>query len=392
MKADEVASAYFKHLERGQLLIDVERWREALHEFSQHLTAYPDDYHALCQSAFCFLRLKEYQRAYDSTKRAIEVSPETEWGYRLQSIIFTENREPKRALEAAKMCVQKAPHLWESHHCLYWAQVEYGDYFGAESTLTTLLQFSPDRSESHLAAAFLALKRNEYAEAERLYLEVLKLNPESINALNNLGTIYLHYAQTGKGRHYKQQSVDMFERAVKLQPTFKLGQQNITAASNALRFGLPAGGIFLVWGGIRLVSGLLSSFTDPAIPSYKRQSLRSDPANLISPSASSYLLTGTNIYFTLILTAIIVTLFMLINRRFREVIAYELFTFRAWGILFMTFGTSLALYVYSMWFLQVDGTPFSGFGLGISFLVVLYSGISLIRIRNTRQQLRNTRF
>ena len=388
MNPEEVASNHFKHLQRGQLLIDVERWREALHEFHQYLSGHPDNYHALCQAALCHISLKEHQQAYDTTKRAIEASPEDEWAYRLQSINFTENGEPRRALEAARMCVEKAPYLWESHHCLFWAQANCGEYDAAEITLKTVLEMSPDKYESHAAAAYLALQRNQYDESEKLYLEALKLNPESVIALNNLGTIYLHYAQTGKGRHYKQRSIEMFERAVKMQPTFKLGQQNLSAASKALKFGLP-GGFVLVWLSIRIVSALMSSFTDPGISSSKRQALISHPANLFSPSTQSYLLTATNIYFLIIVSALIVILLLLTVRRFREVIIYELFTFRGWGILCATFGTSMVLYIASMWILNNEGTPFSGAGLGISFLVFLYSGISLLRIRNTRRQLRS---
>ena len=75
---------------------------EALDELHRHLAAYPDSYEAYCQSAICHLQVKEFQRAYDLTKKAVELDPEGEWAYRLQSIVFTENGEAKRALEAAK--------------------------------------------------------------------------------------------------------------------------------------------------------------------------------------------------------------------------------------------------------------------------------------------------
>src|SRR5580765_5733831 len=96
-KADEIVQNYFKHLERAQLLMEVSRWREALHEYNLHLANYPGNYHALCQTALCHFELKEYQLALDATKLAIETDPEEEWAYRLRSSIFSANGEHKRA-------------------------------------------------------------------------------------------------------------------------------------------------------------------------------------------------------------------------------------------------------------------------------------------------------
>src|SRR5262249_35828764 len=97
-------------MQRARMLMDVARWREALHELNLALAINPSNYNALCNAANCHLQLKEFQAALDRTKAAIEAEPEAEWAYRLRSMIFTENGEPKRALEAAHTCVEKAPY------------------------------------------------------------------------------------------------------------------------------------------------------------------------------------------------------------------------------------------------------------------------------------------
>src|SRR5688572_20675032 len=104
MKPEEIASEYFKYIERAEFLIEVGRWREALHELHRHISAYPDSYDAYCQTAICHFRLKEYQLALDMTKKAVEIDPESEWAYRLRSLIFSENGEAKRALDAVRIC------------------------------------------------------------------------------------------------------------------------------------------------------------------------------------------------------------------------------------------------------------------------------------------------
>src|SRR4051794_18674570 len=100
MEPAEIAENYFKSLERAQLLIEVGRWREAIHEYNLHLASFPESYQAQCNIALCYLSLKEFQSAYDATKKAIEIDPEEEWAYRLQSAIFLENGEPQRGLDA----------------------------------------------------------------------------------------------------------------------------------------------------------------------------------------------------------------------------------------------------------------------------------------------------
>ncbi len=293
MEPEEIAQNFFKQLQRADRLMEVDRWREALHELNQHLANSPDDYYGLCQTALCYYELKEYQLAYDASKKAIEADPDGEWGYRLQSSIFTANGERKRSLDAAKMCIEKEPASPYAIQCLFWAQANYGALDEAEVTLRSLLESMPGTAGAHEAAGFLALERKKFDDAEKYYLEALKLDPESVNALNNLGVVYLGIAESGKGLHYKQKSVEMFERAVKVQPTFKLAQQNISAATNALKFGTPVGLVFLIWFGMRIVASFMHS------------SFRDEDSGIGAATSSSYVLTAANIYFSLLLLAIV---------------------------------------------------------------------------------------
>lgn len=170
MEPEEVAANFFKHLERAQLLMEVARWREALHEYSLHLAEFPDTYGALCYSALCHLELHEFQLALDMTKRAIEAAPEEEWAYRIRSSIFTENGEPSRALDEAKLCSEKDPGSPYAINCLFWAQANYGALDDAEITLKSLMEAIPGTSDAHEAAGYLAIKRKENLEAEKHYL------------------------------------------------------------------------------------------------------------------------------------------------------------------------------------------------------------------------------
>jgi tetratricopeptide (TPR) repeat protein len=380
MEAEEVAQSYFEHLRRAQLLMEVSRWREALHEYDQHLSGRVDDYHALCNSAFCYLKLKEYQSAYDRTKRAIEADPEGEWAYRLQSAIFAANGERKRALDAAKLCVQKAPGSPEGFQCLFWAQADCGSLDEAAVTLKSLLEGMPESSASHEAAGYLALKRRKNFEAEKHYLEALKLDPQSVNALNNLGVVYLNLAQAGKGRHYQQKSIELFERAVKTRPTFELGQKNISTASNALKLSAPAGLFFLVWIAIRFLGFFATTGSKAGGETRNAASLSFSQA--LDPTASSYLVTAANFYFLFLLIAIIAVLVICLKPRYRANILYHFTNVRGWLIASLLFGGAVAFFIFAFRFTStpVDTTPpFSGAAFMISLVLLIFTGSNLFR-------------
>jgi tetratricopeptide (TPR) repeat protein len=369
MEADDIAENFFKPLQRAQLLMDVGRYREAINELNVHLAHFPDSYMGLCNIAVCYLNLKDYQSAYDQTKKAIASEPEGEWAYRLQSIVFIANGEPKRALDAAKLCIEKEPALASSVSCLFWAQAECGLLDDAEVSLASLLDLSPGTADGYEAAGYLALKRERYLEAESHYLEALKIEPESVNALNNLGVAYLELAKEGKGKHYQKKSIEMFERAVKMQPTFKLGQENISHAHDALKVGVPVGLVFLLYVGLQM-AGRLSSM------------LRSDatkaPAELLF--TKSYLITINNYYMVLLTASLLITVLFCLRRKYREIILYHLLTVRPWTALTVMFSISTVLYIFSFWVVGEDGNNLSGLGFGLSIALLIVSAVNLARV------------
>jgi len=376
MNPEEVSEEYFKYLERAQFLMDVGRWREALHELRQHLSAYPDSYDGYCQSAICHLQLKEFQRAFDLTKKAIELAPEGEWAYRVQSIVFSENGESKRALEAARLAAERAPYFPPSFSCLFWAQANSGYYDEAEETLKLLLELAPDSAETHEAAGYLALQRKDNTSAEKHYVEALKIDPESVNAMNNLGVVYLNLAQSGKGHHFQKRSVEMFERAVRQQPTFKLGQENISHASSAFKFGAPAGIGILLWLGLQVFGrGMSWLFED-------RSTLF-----VLTPVTSSYLLTAANFLFLFFMFAATLYIAGLFVPRFKSTLRYHFVTGYTWPAAFGAFGLLLILYSVGLWKPETERLGMSVAGFGISLVVTLIAGLNVFQLWKMRRAL-----
>ena len=256
---------------------------------------------------------------------------------------------------------------------------EQGDLDKAETTLKSLLEAVPESAATHEAAGYLALKRSKNLDAEKHYLEALKLDPESVNALNNLGVVYLNLAQTGKGHHYKKKSIEMFERAVKVQPTFKLAQNNIETASKAAKVGAPVGLFFLAWMLLRGLGGITSSVASTS----KSSGMGIDQGwSLLSPVTSSYLLTGANIYFIMLfLAALILAMVCFLPRvpKHRAIIEYQFATVTGWLVMFILFSMAAALYITGFWILDSRSTPFSALAFGVSLILVFFSGLNLLR-------------
>lgn len=317
------------------------------------------------------MSLGELQTALDVTKRAIAVDPDDEWAYRLQSTIYSENGEPQRALDSAKIAIEKEPSSPATIQCLFWAQAGTEALDDAEKTLASLQEAMPDAADTHEAAGYLCLKRGKNLEAKKHYIDALKIDPESVNALNNLGVVYLNLYQAGDGLHYKQMSHDMFERAVRAQPTFKLGQENMKAASAGLKFGLPFGGIFLVWVAFRLIGSFSSSSLN--------RSSRYPPGSTqttLTPATTSYLLTAVNFYTLLLFLACVAAAIACLAPRLRESVLYQLAITRTWFLITAAALTPLVLYIVGLAVFENEQTPF----VSVSFVFTL--ALSVIAVVN----------
>lgn len=224
------------HLERAKLLIDIARWREAIHELHKYLTYFSDDYHTLCQISRCHYELSEFKDAMKYVNRAIESNPENEWAYRLQSLIYHETGENDKSLVSAEICVQKAPNLDYSLQTLAYAQIRKFRLAEAGKTVTAMLEVSPDAHETHDACGYLALKKEEWQKAETHYRKALSINALSANSLNNLGVVYLNQVDTHRKsadkKELRTKAIECFEQAIKVNPNYHLAHDNLKLAKS----------------------------------------------------------------------------------------------------------------------------------------------------------------
>lgn len=371
MEPAEIAENFFKRRQRAELLIEIGRYRDALGELNAHLALYPDDYYSLCQTAFCHYELGEHQSAYDVTKKAVSEAPEEEWAYRLQSLIFAASGDKRRALEAAEKSVKCAPDFVYALHALVNAQIGTWKLDDAEKTAARMFEVAPDHAVTYDAAGFVALNNEDYQKAEEHYLEALKLDPESVSALNNLGVVYMEYVNAGKGKHYRKKSAEMFERAVRAQPTFVRGQENLKIANTAAKAGIPIAAICLAcWLTSTLANlGRHSAGLAPDI----FQSL-----TLLSPYNHNYLLFGLNLLSLVMLVAMTAFAIKYYFSKDRERLIRPFRRTGPWVLTALGTLIPFVFYIIFLTFLDIEASAFSYLALILLFAACFYAFLQAI--------------
>lgn len=297
----------YKILQRGETLAEINRFREALAEFYKFLAAQPENYTALCQVSRCHYELNELKIALKFANAAIAAAPAGEWAYRLKSIIFRASGNHRESLAAAEESVSKAPNFIFPLQTLAYAQINNFRLDDAEKTLKLMLETAPADAMTHDTCGFLALKREDYAAAEKHFLEALKIDAESANSLNNLGVIYLETSQRifgiFKKSEFGRKAKECFLSALKINPNSALARQNLQVAeNNRFYFGSQKNRIvfrfFLFFAAMIIFSRVVNGFIPLMI-------------NLFTPYKPWMFYVGINIVFIFFVILSLLNLFFL---------------------------------------------------------------------------------
>jgi tetratricopeptide (TPR) repeat protein len=328
----------------------------------------------------CHYYLREYQAGYDTTKTAIENGPENEWAYRLQSHIFTDNGEGGRALDAARICVEKAPYLFQAHETLFYALINYGSLKEARSTLKILISLSPDSAAAHSARGYYRLTVKDFENAAVSFREALKLEPDDAHVLNNLGAVYHELYKGGRGRRYKKMSLEMFEQAVRAKPTFKLAQKNAgqlreKRAAPGLKAGIFALFVFLLSAPLQAALYVGFSSKEPIAAAY---------SDAFSPFRGDEYVVLLNVYFIILLAIYSYSwvryLMMNDKQPYREKLsdpaALKFFLLYNLGM--------IAVYCVALYHASVESNWFPGIAIRVFALGAVFAGANLANLRHTQ--------
>ena len=227
------------YLHRAEALIEIARWREAIHELHQYLRLSPEGYRGVCSLAQCYYNLKEYEPALKWARRAAEINPLDEWAHRLQAIVLRKQNRSKEAFAAAREAARLAPQEPFALHILACCELDVGQLDHAQQNAERMREIAPEEKLAYSMLGQVAMKRQQWQQAETNFRQALELDPNSYEAMNNVGWCLLKQAQSGihfdykKRRRQREQAKDFFARTIKIDPTNDLAKTNLKAAERA---------------------------------------------------------------------------------------------------------------------------------------------------------------
>jgi tetratricopeptide (TPR) repeat protein len=185
-------------LERASMLLEIDRWREALGLLSSHLASNPDDVRALCLAAHAHAGLEEWAACVAASRRALALDPDDEWAWRLLSEGHEGLGEHDASRSAAERARAAEPDEWRTYARIVLADIAADRLSTAtERAALEAVRLAPDEADTHFLYGNVALQQQRYELAERAYRNALQISPQHAGAANNLALARLRQGDTG---------------------------------------------------------------------------------------------------------------------------------------------------------------------------------------------------
>lgn len=211
------------HFERGLILFELKRYRDAVDAFSNELELQPESTHAHVMRASSFLNLGRTSQAESDLAAAISIDPEFSYSFFLLSYVKANQRQPNGALRAIHQALRLEPdaryfgrlaelYLWLGRHepCLKaidhaiagdpWnpsffklkaeALAKAGRRREAAELLRQALSMEVQDAETHQALGQLSMHDGQTSQALEFLKEARRLNPVAHNDCDAIAAAY----------------------------------------------------------------------------------------------------------------------------------------------------------------------------------------------------------
>jgi tetratricopeptide (TPR) repeat protein len=182
------------HFQRGQVLFDLKRYREAVEAFQAALAENPHApvVHAMIGAAL--INLRRIKDASQAVRRALELAPDLAYGHYVLSFVHESCGRLAEAEKSIAEAVRLEPSADNFHR---WAGIAARRRRRLEALEATrqALQLDPHHTGAIILRGRLLAEMGKLSEAHALYAAALYTNPENAEAQHALGSLQLH---TGK--------------------------------------------------------------------------------------------------------------------------------------------------------------------------------------------------
>jgi tetratricopeptide (TPR) repeat protein len=173
----------------GIVLVEQERYEEAIHNFNHSLIYSENKYDALYYLAFCYLKLENHEFAISMSEQAIEADCTKIDPYIILAEAYLQTCRESLCLDTFR----RAEENCETNGLLYtnWgiALQKYDFADEAREKLYRALLDSPNNEIVLFNLGINFLMTKEFTQAEEFFEKVLEFNPKHAQALFNLATL-----------------------------------------------------------------------------------------------------------------------------------------------------------------------------------------------------------
>lgn len=244
-------------LQRAQVLLDLNRPRDAGELASRAAAANPGDSQAWILLARCYELTNEPRFALEMANRAIGLDPNDPDPHLIASRVLAGMGNPVVAVRAAQEAVRLASMSAHAHANLAVALSRLGagsSTFGhflprhlksAAHHAEEAIRLAPNSTAGHFAAGYVADRSSHRRDARKHYQRVLFIDPQNAAALNNIAKLELGLGRFSRGG-------EGFARALAADPSLKIARRNVRATVHmmTLAFHVLAWFIYVCFSGV----------------------------------------------------------------------------------------------------------------------------------------------
>jgi len=161
----------------------------------------------LCLSARALVKLERFDEANDRIDRAMSIYPEFALPYDVRGDLFYAKGELQRSAESFQRALELDPKLQRTRMKLGQVFMHLGRVEEARALKTEFMEFSEDNED--IAKAAELEDEEEYAEAEKLYRQILIRNPDNVSAMRLWAKLGMQEKRFADAEVLLQQAVDV---------------------------------------------------------------------------------------------------------------------------------------------------------------------------------------